>query len=71
MPRATARDEITIERLDAAILYLAECVLAHGPEFVPFLDKLERERERLVAAGDPVARARAIVEQARANKRSP
>lgn len=64
----SAGGEITIERLDHAILYLAECVVAKGERFEPFLDKLITERERLANRQDPVARARAIIDQAKAQR---
>lgn len=55
----------TLQDYDAAILYLAECVIAHGERFAPFLDKVIAGRDKLANRQDPVARARAIVDEAR------
>lgn len=55
----------TLQDYDAAILYLAECVVAHGERFAPFLDKVIAGRDRLANRQDPVARARAIIDEAR------
>jgi hypothetical protein len=55
----------TLQDYDAAILYLAECVVAHGERFAPFLDKVIAGRDKLANRQDPVARARAILDEAR------
>jgi hypothetical protein len=67
MARA-AQPPPSLQDYDAAVLYLAECVVAHGERFAPFLDKVIAERDRLAGRQDPVARARAILEQARARQ---
>ena len=57
--------DIALERYDSAILFLAECVLAKGEIYAPFLDKLVAERDRLATRQDPMALARAIVDRAK------
>lgn len=56
---------LTLQDYDAAILYLAECVVVHGERFAPFLDKAIAGRDRLANRHDPVARARAILDEAK------
>ncbi len=58
------KNELTLARLEPVILHLAQCVVAHGPRFAPFLDKLLAERDRLAGLQDPVAKARAIIASA-------
>lgn len=65
MPHASREDAITVERLERAIVYMAECVIEHGDHFVPFLEKFEAELLALQNQEDPRARARAIVMRAR------
>lgn len=55
----------TLQDYDEAILYLAECVVLHGERFAPFLDKVLAGRGRRANRQDPVARARAILDEAR------
>lgn len=63
-----AEPNLTVERCDAAIRFLAECVLEKDERFGPWLDQLidtvAAERERLACRQDPRARARAILGQA-------
>ena len=56
---------LTLQDYEAVILYLAECVVVHGERFAPFLDKMIAARDRLATRQDPVAKARAILEDAR------
>lgn len=56
---------LTLQDYEEVILYLAECVVAHGERFAPFLDKMIAARDRLATRQDPVAKARAIIEDAR------
>lgn len=56
---------LTLQDYDTVIIYLAECVVAHGERFAPFLDKMIAGRDRLANRQDPVARARAILDEAR------
>lgn len=58
----------TLQDYEEAVLYLAECVVAHGERFAPFLEKVIAGRDRLAARQDPVARAKAILEAARAKQ---
>lgn len=58
------KDELTLARLEPVILHLAQCVVAHGPRFAPFLDKLLAERDRLEGLQDPLAKAQAIIASA-------
>lgn len=64
MARA-AHPQPTLQDYDAAVLYLAECVVAQGERFAPFLDVVMAERDRLASRQDPVARAKAILDEAR------
>lgn len=63
-----ADSDLTVQRCDAAIRYLAECVLAKDERHAADLDRLievvAAERERLSRRQDPRARARAILAQA-------
>lgn len=59
MPRAAA--PMTLQDYEEAIVFLAECVVAHGERFAPFLDKVIAGRDQLASRQDPVARARAIL----------
>lgn len=58
---------LTIERCDAAIRYLAECVLVkderHAADLDRMIEVVAAERERLARRQDPRARARAILAQ--------
>lgn len=56
---------LTLQDYEEVILYLAECVVAHGERFAPFLDKMIAARDRMATRQDPVAKARAIIEEAR------
>lgn len=69
MARA-AHPRPTLQDYEDAVLYLAECVVVHGERFVPFLDKVIAGRDRLASQQDPVARAKAILDQAAARGRS-
>lgn len=57
---------LTVERCDAAILYLAECVLTrdekHAGVLYRMIEVVTAERDRLANLPDPRARARAIIE---------
>lgn len=59
---------LTLQDYDDAVLYLAECVVVHGERFAPFLDKVIAARDQLANRQDPVARAKAILEEARRQK---
>lgn len=59
---------LTLQDYETVILYLAECVVAHGERFAPFLDKMIAARDKLANRQDPMARARAILEEARRHR---
>lgn len=61
------KERLTVGDYDTVILYLAECVVAHGERFAPFLDKMIACRDALVRRPDPIERARAIIAAAKAN----
>jgi hypothetical protein len=57
---------VTIERLNAAIAKTALCMTRHDlPQLLPTLKRLEAERDRLIANGDPLEYARRILKQQR------
>jgi hypothetical protein len=56
-----AMSEITRDRLERAIVALAYIVVQHGPRYAPLLDRLEEEHRKRF--GDPVDRARAILDR--------
>lgn len=56
-----SKQSLTLQDYDDAILYLAECVVAHGPRFSPFLEKAIAGREALAQRPDPIERAKAII----------
>lgn len=57
---------VSRQRLEGAIVYVAECVVAQGSAYGPFLEKLERELASMQAQADPRARAIAIIAAAKA-----
>jgi hypothetical protein len=58
-----AMSEITRDRLERAIVTLAYIVVQHGPRYAPLLERLEEEHRKRF--GDPVDRARAILDRYR------
>lgn len=54
-------NEVTVERLENAVLIMARIVVLHGPVYAPLLFRLERELMAL-RRDDPVARAKRILE---------
>ena len=58
---------LTVARCDAAIRYLAECVLAqdekHAEALYRMIEVVTTERDRLANLQDPRAKARAILAQ--------
>jgi hypothetical protein len=59
---------VTAARLDAALDLIAEVMVLHErPQFAPYLDRLERELEALLANGDVMARARRRIAARAAN----
>jgi hypothetical protein len=61
----TACAQPTLQDSEDALLYFAECVVAHGERFAPFLDKVIVGRDRLTTRQDPAAQAKAILGGAR------
>ncbi|WP_156640121.1 hypothetical protein [Bosea sp. PAMC 26642] len=59
---------LTQDRLEAAMLYLAECIVAAGPAYAPFLQKLEDDLATMMAGRDPISRAYAIIAKAKAKQ---
>lgn len=57
--------EPTLQDYEEAVLYLAECVVVHGERFAPFLEKAIVGRDEMLTRQDPVARAKAILEEAK------
>ncbi len=64
----TVAAPMTTLRLEAAIVYLAQCVVTRGPSFAPFMDKLEDDLAAMREGSDPLSRARAIVAAAKASR---
>lgn len=56
---------VTIERLERALAIAAYVVTLDGPIAAPLFNRLERELATARAAGDTVARARALIESYR------
>ena len=53
---------ITIERIERAINLTADCMARHNlPQLLPTLQRLEVERDRLIAIGDPIDYAKRIL----------
>jgi hypothetical protein len=53
---------VTVERLERAIIITARCIAEFNmPEILPTLKRLEVERDRLVAEGDPVEYAKRVL----------
>lgn len=55
-------DEITIERIQRALVTCAYIVLRHGTVYAPIMDRLEAELEAAKQRGDPRDRARRVLE---------
>jgi hypothetical protein len=57
---------VTIERIERAIATTANCMTRHNlPKLLPTLQRLEAERARLVAIGDPLEYAKRALERIR------
>jgi hypothetical protein len=53
---------VTLERLERAITITAKAMTRHDlPQLLPMLKRLEAERDRLIAEGDPIAYAKRIL----------
>jgi hypothetical protein len=55
---------VTIERIERAIATTANCMTRHNlPQLLPTLQRLEAERARLIAIGDPIEYAKHTLER--------
>lgn len=55
-------DEVTVERVEAAIKVTARCMVEHHlPQLLPILKRLEAERDRVVQEGDPIEYAKRLL----------
>ena len=53
---------VTVERLERAIAITAEAMTRHNlPQLLPTLKRLEAERDKLIADGDPIAYAKRLL----------
>lgn len=57
-----SNNEVTLERLRAALVLAAYVVARHGDVYAPILDRLEKEYKEAEAKGRPIDRARRILE---------
>ena len=65
--RPPAPDEVTEERLETAIVVVARAIAETGEtNWVPLLERLEGELEKMKTARDGVSRAREIVQKGKA-----
>jgi FMN phosphatase YigB (HAD superfamily) len=56
------RVSVTVERIDRAIATTVDCMARHDlPQLLPTLQRLEAERDRLIAIGDPVDHAKRLL----------
>lgn len=61
MPRSETSSELSIERLERALVLAAYIVVRHGSVYAPIVERLERELDA-ARRDDPVVRARRILE---------
>lgn len=55
-------EPVTVERIERAIAVTASCMARHNlPQLLPTLKRLEAERDRLIAIGDPIDYAKRIL----------
>lgn len=52
---------ITEQRIERALVVVAEIIADGSPEYMPILEALERHLERYKDGRDPLSRARAIL----------
>ena len=53
---------VTVERIERAIAITAEAMARHNlPQLLPTLKRLEAERDKLIANGDPIAYAKRVL----------
>jgi len=65
MTKPKAPDEVTIERLERALLAISYAIQLDGSVYAPVLERLEREIAAMRANADAVSRARQYLEQFR------
>ncbi|MDN4982366.1 hypothetical protein QY049_03900 [Bradyrhizobium sp. WYCCWR 13022] len=57
--RCDVSDHVTIQRLEAALDLISECMVMHNrPQFGPYVERLEREIAALRSTDDVMERAR-------------
>jgi hypothetical protein len=60
-------EPVTIERVERAIATTVDCMERHKlPQLLPTLQRLESEREHLIAIGDPIDYAKRLLERIKA-----
>jgi hypothetical protein len=58
---------VTVERIERAITTTAYCMAEHNlPQLLPTLKRLEAERDKLIAEGDPIEYAKRLLATRRA-----
>ena len=57
--------EVTLERLERALVAISYAILLDGPVYAPVLDRLEREIAAMRASEDVVSRARKYLDRFR------
>ncbi|WP_072825072.1 hypothetical protein [Bradyrhizobium erythrophlei] len=63
MTKRKVPDEVTIERLERALLAISYAIQLDGSVYAPVLERLEREIAAMRAKEDTVSRARHYLEQ--------
>jgi ribosomal 50S subunit-associated protein YjgA (DUF615 family) len=55
---------VTVERIERAIATTVDCMTRHNlRQLLPTLQRLEAERDRLIAIGDPIEYAKRTLER--------
>jgi hypothetical protein len=55
---------VTVERLEEALQVIATLIVEHGrDDYIPIMERLEKELANYKEARDPVSRARAILKR--------
>lgn len=58
VPHVEIVEEITEERIIAAMIFIADMIEEHGPVLLPYFDRLERELVDLRRRNNPLDRVR-------------
>jgi hypothetical protein len=61
-PKSDPQEEVTIERLERGLAFLAYLIELGGPVHAPLFEKLERELEAMRARENTVVRAKKLLE---------